>query len=172
MKIGLEILAECLGLSKRRVLDLAQEGVIPKSVEREYDLVPSVRGYIESLRSRTDPASISLTQEKALLAKRQRERIELELAQTRGGLISVKLVKEEWEKLISASRARLLVIPTKLAPLIFTLKSIPEIKEVIENVIHEALRELARTEVIEGDMEPASKPKRKRVGRRKETAQL
>ena len=171
MLISLSTLSECLGVTKEHVTRLANKGVIPKSINGEYDLVPSVRGYVESLRSRTDPASISLTQEKALLAKRQRERIELELAQTRGGLISVKLVKEEWEKLISASRARLLVIPTKLAPLIFTLKSIPEVKEVIQDAIHEALRELARTEVVEGDMEPASKPKRKRMGRRKKRTQ-
>ena len=167
MLISLSTFSECLGVTKEHVTRLANKGVIPKSINGEYDLVPSVRGYIESLRSRTEPASISLTQEKALLAMRQRERLELELAQTRGELISVKLVKKEWEKLISASRARLLVIPTKLAPLVFAAKSIPEVKEVIQDAIYEALTELAQLEIVVEDVQVPSKSKHKRVGRRK-----
>jgi phage terminase Nu1 subunit (DNA packaging protein) len=171
MLVALSIISECLGVSREHVTRLANKGVIPKSIDGKYDLVPSVRGYIESLRARTDSASVSLTKEKTLLVKRQRERLELELARAREELVSVDLVNETWEKIIYACRSRLLVIPTKLAPLVFAAKTIPEVKEVIQDAIYEALRELARTEVVDTDVESTSKSKRKRVGRRKEQDQ-
>jgi hypothetical protein len=171
MLISLSTLSECLGVTKEHVTRLANKGVIPKSINGEYDLVPSVRGYIESLRSRTDPASVSLTKEKTLLVKMQRERLEIELARAREELISVDLVNETWEKIVYACRSRLLVIPTKLAPLVFTSKTIPEVKEVIQDAIYEALTELAQLEIVVEDVQVPSKSKHKPVGRRKKRTQ-
>ncbi|MHC4276880.1 MAG: hypothetical protein ACYSWY_10005 [Planctomycetota bacterium] len=106
-----------------------------------------------------------------MLVKMQRERLEIELARAREELISVDLVNETWEKIVYACRSRLLVIPTKLAPLVFTSKTIPEVKEVIQDAIYEALTELAQLEIVVEDVQVPSKSKHKPVGRRKKRTQ-
>ena len=45
-------IAKLFGLTERRVQQLAQEGIIPKPEKNQYELVGSVRSYIDYLQQR------------------------------------------------------------------------------------------------------------------------
>ena len=45
-------------------------------------------------------------------------------------------------------RARMLALPTRAAPLVATKRTLPEIKELLTELVYEALRELSETQVV------------------------
>lgn len=103
---------------------------------------------------------------------------ELELAELKGEIIRVEDVMLANDRMISDCKKRLLSIPTKLAPLVISCKTIPQVKELIEGQIHEALNELsnidpaqyvnaAEHQALESAAEVNSEP----VGRPKTKAQ-
>jgi len=53
-----EIVAELLDLTPRRVYQLTTAGIIPKASRGRYELVPVVRGYIKYLRDRAINADV------------------------------------------------------------------------------------------------------------------
>ena len=57
-------------------------------------------------------------------------------------------------------RARLLAIPTKLAPTIYLCGSVTEVKEKITEAIYEALQELSETRVVSTTTSPKSRSRR------------
>jgi phage terminase Nu1 subunit (DNA packaging protein) len=90
---------------------------------------------------------LSLEQERALLAKAQTEKINLELAKVKGEIVDVDLIYLCLSRVLIDMRTRLLGIPTKAAPLLIGCKSIHLMKDEIEKHVHEALEQLANTEV-------------------------
>jgi len=68
--------------------------------------------------------------------------LELDLAQRRGQLIEIEhiaiVVGEEYSNV----RARILALPTRLAPQVMGLTSLPALRELIEDAIHDVLEEL------------------------------
>ena len=48
----------------------------------------------------------------------------------------------------SLVRARLIAIPTRAAPQVVLLKTMPEVKALLTALIHEALQELSETKVV------------------------
>jgi len=67
---------------------------------------------------------------------------ELELAKEQGTVVLVEDVADEFAEQVSALRAKLLSMPSKLGSLIFTAKDVTEAKEILENAMLEALNEL------------------------------
>lgn len=119
--------------------------------------------------------SLDLTRERARLAKEQADRTAMENAERRGKLIDSEKAAEWWASVITNARMRLLAIPTKVAPLVIGSKSLPEVRDVIEKAIHDALTELSAADPIAGaggneGMEAAAAPDSKPVGRRKPKA--
>ena len=116
---------------------------------------------------------------------------EFDLAQRLGELVTIedtaKIVADDYARV----RARLLSLPSKIAPMIATLETPEECKDVVEGAICEALAELAAGDEPDdrdstgGKGKPrarnakgkkprakaAAKAKRKRVGRSQPTAQ-
>jgi hypothetical protein len=104
---------------------------------------------------------------------------ELELAKIRGTLCMTDDVVKAWESVLHACKAKLLGLPTKMAPVLSNINDTALIKNHIELGIREALEELANyqpsidatrtggvvAEAEAGTDEP-EKPKRK-VGRPK-----
>jgi phage terminase Nu1 subunit (DNA packaging protein) len=50
------VISKLLDLSERRVQQLSREGVIPKAMRGQYDLIGSVRGYVRYLREQAKSA--------------------------------------------------------------------------------------------------------------------
>lgn len=80
-------------------------------------------------------------------AKRRREitnadLAEIDLAERRGRVVPIEHVAKQVGRLLSSVRARLLAIPTKVAPVAQTAGSAEEIRSMIEDSIREAMTEI------------------------------
>lgn len=84
-----------------------------------------------------------LSRERALLARVQRQKIELETAILRADVIPSEVVKEVWSQLLAACRARLLALPSRIATLAITATTHAEIEQIAGDLVHEALNELS-----------------------------
>lgn len=76
----------------------------------------------------------------------QAELAEMNVAVRRGELAPVALLRDALEAAAARVRARLLSMPTKLAPVVAHMKA-PEAKAALEVAVHEALAELAGAQV-------------------------
>ena len=113
---------------------------------------------------------------------------ELELAKVRGELVIAEDVISAWADTLAGVKAKLVSIPSKAAPIVASEDSAGGCQKVIEDLVREALEELANydpkidpanTQSVKGASEESdssaatpAKTKRKRVGRPRKTAGL
>lgn len=106
---------------------------------------------------------------------------ELELLQAKRKLVAADDVVGAWTEVLSAMKAKMLALPSIVAPVCATETDLQTIQSILENQVREALDELSayqpsehagRTSVTDGsssggdaDTKTASKVKRSRVGR-------
>ena len=153
---SITVIARLLDLSERRVRQLSAEGVIPKAARGRYELVGAVRGYVRYLRDlilKDEAGAADYGTERARLVKAKADLAEMEAARMRGDLLPAPEVAAAWTEIVALLRARLLVLPDKLAPLIHETTTIAESRAVLKKAIHEVLTEIAATEV---QIEPAA----------------
>ena len=86
--------------------------------------------------------------ERARLACAQADMQEMKNAALRGALLPRDEVTAAVQACFSLVRARLLAIPTRAAPQVVLLKTMPEVKALLTALIHEALQELSETKVV------------------------
>jgi hypothetical protein len=144
-------IAKLLELTERRVYQLAAQGVIPRTPQGRYELIPAVRGYIRFLRDRAINADVKEGEEgdhKKRLMGARADIAEHEAKRLSGELVPVAHVARVWIDAAANVRARLLSIPQKTAPLVSVEADIERCHAVIETQIHEALSELAGVEVV------------------------
>ncbi|QTX33220.1 hypothetical protein KAR29_04820 [Aminithiophilus ramosus] len=137
-------LATFLGVSERRVQQLAQEGRIPRTEHGKYPLRDSVTGYLRFLQE--DSGNINpkdLDKETTRLRRAQADKAELEVQVMRAELHPAEAVAEIWGEMIGAFRARMLAVPVKLAPRLQGEEDLGVIRERLRQGVHEALKELA-----------------------------
>lgn len=140
-------IAKLFDLTERRVQQLAAEGIIPKSIKGQYQLVPSVKGYIKYLRSNKEDSKSSVTVERARLLKMQADNLEQETNFRNKNLLAKEDVKKEWISILGCCRSALLAIPNRLAYQVNTASSPAESALLMKNAIYDALAELAKDEV-------------------------
>lgn len=85
---------------------------------------------------------LDLVEERARLASNQADKVELEVATMRGELIPAEEVVKQWGGMISAARAVLLALPSKVAPKAIASDSIKDIEAFVSEEIHRSLYEL------------------------------
>lgn len=154
------VIARLLDLTERRVQQLAREGVIPRAERGRYDLVGAVRGYVRYLRDqllRNETGVADYGIERARLIKARADLAEMEAAQIRGELIPAPEVGAAWIDIVARLRARLIVLPDKVAPVVHETETIGAARDVIRRAVNEALEELAATPV-ETDAEALAPP--------------
>ena len=139
------VLASLLGLSERRVRELGAEH--GWRVDRgRFDAVKAVADYLE-LRASREP-DLDLAKERALLAKKQREKIDFDIAQRKRELIPAAWVERPWNTMIGTMRSRLLQLPTKLPPLLqATDGSFAQMRETIRKELYSCMTELSEFSV-------------------------
>ena len=144
-------IAKLFDLTERRVQQLASEGVIPKSIKGKYELVPTVKGYINYLRERSigkDQAPSDASTARIRLLTLQANKLEIENAILNKQFLSVEDVKNTWFSMIARCRAILLAMPSKLANQVIGLNEAREAEELIKASVYEALEELATDDIV------------------------
>ena len=115
---------------------------------------------------------------------------EMELAKARKEYVAAEDVEAVWSDVFANAKARLLSIPSTLAPMLRGQTDLGEIKDILEKAVHDCLEELASydpkidvaprdegsTETggaeLDFDTPPAAATHRKRVGRPRKASQL
>ncbi len=149
----IDTIAKLLELTPRRIHQLVGEGVIPKPEKRgRYELVGSVQGYIRYLRQlnineEMDGEGGSEVSHRKRLTKARADIAEMEAERISGSLVDVTSVEHAWQSAGARFRARVLGIPHKLAPIVAAESDIETCCDLLEEHVHEALRELATDDV-------------------------
>lgn len=139
-------LADVFGVAEETITQWTKAG-LPVKVARkgskgnEYVVADCIRWYVA--RESGGEGALDLTQERARLAKAQADKTELEAEELRGDLARYEDISTHWTRQTAACRSRLLVIPTKIAPIIRSASTDKEASSIIEREICEALEELS-----------------------------
>jgi phage terminase Nu1 subunit (DNA packaging protein) len=171
-----------LGVSKSEVKRLVDESIIKKDLRGTYDLLHSIKGYIGYLQVRsggTKGVSADYHEERSRLTKAQADKAEFEAALMAGRLVDVEQLTQAWEGMLSSMRAKLLAIPSKVAPIIADEDEPGMVQNIIDDYMREALEELAsygtstsNEDIVEGDggTETTTEADSEPVGRQRKAA--
>lgn len=136
--LTVEQAASLAGVSVRRLNQLQNEPDGPKNSEpARFD--PAEFGQWLQRRYTGD----SYQAERTRLTKAQADKAELEAAELARELVRAEDVKLTWGEMIAAVRAKLLSLPSKLAPQVAPPGRVAEAQALAEAMIYEALSELA-----------------------------
>ena len=145
-------IAECakhLIMDERRFYQLLDEDVIERQSRAAYDLDAVREQYIRNLREvaagRVITGGLDPSQERARKDKELADKTALTNAATRKELLPRGDVHLAVTSAFAKVRARILSLPTKMAPLVLGLTSLPAVQEKLSNATNEALAELAGT---------------------------
>lgn len=143
------ILEKIIGVSDRRIRQMAEEGIIIRTAKGRYKLMESLRNYILSLKVSIEASGadlqdgeIDLDEEKAIHERVKRHISELKLQTMKGDLHKSADVELVMTDMLVAVKAKLLSMPTKLAPLLVSRENIDYIRTLINKEVLEALNEL------------------------------
>lgn len=141
-----------IDLNERRFRELVEEGIIPRAERGSYDLDTVRVTYIRHQRAiasgRASQGALDPPQERARKDKELADRTALQNAVTRAELFSGSVVTRLVVEAFTNVRTKLLALPTKLAPIVIHLETIPEAQAVINDGVNEALAELSAGAVL------------------------
>ncbi len=142
-------LEKMIGVSDRRIRQLAEEGIVVRAAKGRYKLKDSIMNYILTLKVAMEAAGtdspdgeLDLEEEKAIHERVKRHISELKLQVMKGELHRSGDVERVMTDMLVSIRARLLAMPTKLAPLLVARNDAGYIRTVINREMLNALNEL------------------------------
>jgi terminase small subunit / prophage DNA-packing protein len=147
--------ADHLFMSRQNASDLFARGILPDRGRGGADLDECRRAYIEHIRAQaagrlgTGDGELDLTEERARKAKEEADRLEMQNAQMRGELLARTDVDAAVVGAFARVRARMIGVPSKVAPIVVTMDSPAEAEAAIRKAVYEALKELADTTVAQ-----------------------
>lgn len=144
------VLANLFGLTSRRIRQLENEGIIKKVARGKYSLQENIKSYITFIKasadlkeSKTEEGKVDYDEEHALLERRKREKIELELAAMRGTMHFSEDVERVMNDMLSNFRAKVLALPSRVAPSLICMDTIADIQEILQGEVLDVLNELS-----------------------------
>ena len=179
---SLEAVSKILGITPRRMRDLAKDDILPPILANKIDFPTACMKYIAYIKRLAEGGgSLSLTDERTRLTKISADRKDLQLQKEKGELLNVDIVMKLQGGVLQAIRSRILSLPAKLATLSFGSSTIAENESIIRKGVYEVLdevRDINFSEVsrVGSVSDPASddgrtkKPKGQRVGRQRKKA--
>ena len=145
MEVAADVLANCLGITPRRVQLLAKQGAVVKLRRGVYDLEKSVQSYItyklESLEESQEQKSLDEIRADHERWKMRKTQLAVQLLE--GKLHRAEDVERVWSQSAAAVRSRLLGIPVKAAPQVAGMEDTGEIQQALQREVAEALNEIA-----------------------------
>jgi phage terminase Nu1 subunit (DNA packaging protein) len=147
----LKEVAAHLDLSGERVRQLVNRGVIPAPAGKaQYDIEASRVAYIRYLRGvaggqvSAEPSELDAAHERARKDKAQADKTELEVARLKRQVVQWASVEKAWGGMLSRIRAKLLTLPSKIAPLVQASDGeYQSIVEITRRAVSDAMRELS-----------------------------
>jgi phage terminase Nu1 subunit (DNA packaging protein) len=135
-----------IDLGTRNFIDLVDRGIIPRAATASYSLDECRTLYIRHLRGMASghgdmAAGASLSSERALLAKEQREGVSLKNAISRGDYVPLAIVIRKLEATFAVFRELLLTLPGKMGDAC-EMRVRDEIEQLLLAEIIEILNEL------------------------------
>ncbi len=146
--------ARLVGISPRAVGNLLAAGTITPGADAATWLLAYCQHLRREAARRAAQTPITATA-KERLALARADLAEMRAAERRGDLIATADVTDAWSQHIAAARAKLLALPTTIAPRIAPPGKLGEAQEIVRDIVYDALNELA------GDGLPAPKVGRK-----------
>lgn len=141
-------LGKIIGVTERRVRQLAEEGILIRAAKGRYVLTDSLKAYILKLKismesKGEDPdVEISIDEEKAIHEKVKRQMSELKLKIMQGELHKSEDVKNVMTDMLMSVKTKLLAMPSKLAPMLVSRNDIGFVKDALNCEVIETLNEL------------------------------
>ncbi|MCM1187643.1 MAG: terminase small subunit [Lachnospira sp.] len=142
-------LEKIIGVSDRRIRQLAEENIIIRAAKGRYKLMDSVTNYILTLKVQMEAnnadsldGEIDLEEERAIHERVKRHISELKLQTMKGELHKSEDVERVMMDMLASVRAKLLSMPTKLAPILVSRSDIDFVRNTINREVMEALNEL------------------------------
>lgn len=146
--------AALFGKSSRWISDLRAKGEMPEDGATAKEFVAAWTSLAAAGGGKK-----SIEQHKSRLAAAKADQAEMDLAEARKELLPRPLVTHAVQGAFARVRAKLLALPAKSAPAIAAMKSAVTIQEKMTELVHEALAELARTDVdVTGEAAPGDEP--------------
>ena len=145
-------IAKLLLLTERRVQQLLSEGVLPRAERGRYELAPVVQAYVRYLRDRALPGGLERAADDFHKARARRTAAEASLAEMRAAEARAELIPADDVRAVLVSvvarvRAKLLGLPVKLAARVLGVQTAGDAEALIRAGVHDALSELAGTQV-------------------------
>ncbi len=141
-------LEKIIGVSDRRIRQLAEENIIVRAAKGRYKLMESLANYILTLKvtiesGGLDPpdGEIDLDEEKAIHERVKRHISELKLQVMKGDLHKSSDVERVMMDMLASVKTKFLSMPAKLAP-ILAARDIDFIKNTISREVLDVLNEL------------------------------
>lgn len=146
------VLSKIIGVSDRRIRQLADEGILTKVSSGRYNLQESLHSYILQLRVVNDAEKNSSNLEDKLdfgLEKAMHERVkrhitELKYALMKGQVHRSEDVESVMTNMLINFKTKLISLPSKLTPLLVDRDDKKYILELLTNEMHEVLNELSQ----------------------------
>lgn len=142
-------LEKMIGVTDRRIRQLADEGVLIRAAKGRYKLMDSIRNYILSQKIRAEAASaetledeLDLEEEKAIHERVKRYISELKLQTMKGELHKAEDVERVMTDMLVSIKTKLLSMPTKLAPILVSRNDIDFIRSAVNREVLDTLNEL------------------------------
>lgn len=150
--ISAHALADLTGLSTRRLRELAEKGVLPRTAKGMFPHPAALRAYCHSLREQAagrsgdERGGQELVRERAALAREQREAQALKNAITRGETIDAGEAERRWSDEMAKLRSRLLGVPSDVA------QAAPHMTKhdiaTVDRALRDAMDEISRPDVL------------------------
>lgn len=144
------VLANLFSLTTRRIRMLENEGVIEKTGRGRYKLTENIKKYITYLKASQElreegqsENKIDYDLEHALLERRKREKLDLEIAAMKGTMHKSEDVEKVMNDMLANFRSKILAIPSKTSPRLIAREDIGEIQDILQMEMLEALNELS-----------------------------
>lgn len=148
LTVSASVLADLLGVTERRVRQLAEEGIFTRASKGRYNLPESIKTYINMIKMEKDiigsttAGELDLETERAIKTRVERKQAEIKLALMKGEVHKASDVQQVMMDMLTSFRTRLLNIPSKLAPILVARNEAGNIKDIVTNEVIELLNEL------------------------------
>lgn len=162
MELSTQHVAELLGLSVRRINQLAQDGIAVRTAPGKFDANATVQNYIAHVSVKAEKQAVALDAEHELARQRRAsaDMTELKMAKLRDELLPIEEVVFGWSHILTSVRLAVLATVPRLSQ---ELGLSPEATSAVDAEMRRALTDLANDPLetiaaldLESDDEPTA----------------
>ena len=143
-------LGRIVGVSRQRINNLAADGVLPRTQRGKFEISAAVQAFMRHKQVQAAAAESStktFAAERSRLAKLKADAAEREAKVESGELVRASEVENAWLMVIQSARAKLLLIPTKVAARA-SQRPPAEVRALLRKEINAALAEAATVPTV------------------------